>query len=157
MLFSLPISRTSQLHLTFTFTEKWYTFTCLLSGASVHTCHLTQSLKAIFSPALSFSRYTIRTSHWWHPPLRRFLWHTNYTIPQLQLSSWKRFGKCWTAPVFSVQIQLLGFLVPILWKQAQHVLDIFTFCRQHFLIYTVLGSVTSKQARLEWDSLCERF
>ena len=102
MLFSMPISTTSQLQLTFTFKWKRYTITCLLNGASVHSCHLTQSLKATFSPALGFVRYTIRTSHWWHPPLRRFLWHTCYTIPPLQLSSWKFFCKWRTTPIFTV-------------------------------------------------------
>ena len=102
MLFSMPISTASQLHLTFSFKRKWYTFTCLLNGASVHSCHLTRSLKATFSPALGLVRYTIRTSHWWHPALRRFLWHTCYTVPPLQVSCWKLFGKFWTPPVFTV-------------------------------------------------------
>ena len=39
MLFPVPISTASQLHLTFTLKGTWYTFSCLFSGLSVQTCH----------------------------------------------------------------------------------------------------------------------
>ena len=77
---------------------------------------------------------TLMTSSFEKIPMAHILHHPTTSVKCLK-TLWYVLD---CSNLHSVQKQLLVFLVPILLKQAQHALDIFTLWRQHFVIYCFL-------------------